>query len=79
MLLLHGYPPAAFANIFHCRQFVFTDVGMVDAGSTAEAAFFLIAAGIAQMSRFIGYGTTIFTCIGHRDPPFHFVDCNLMK
>ena len=78
MLLLHGYPPAAFADIFHCRQFVFTDMGMVDAGSTAEAAFFLIAAGIAQMSRIIGYGTTIFTCIRHRDSPFSFVNYNLV-
>jgi hypothetical protein len=79
VLLLHGYPPAAFADIFHCRQFVFADMGMVDTGSAAKAACFAIAAGIAQMPRLIGHGTTIFACIGHRDPPFLIVNCNLMK
>jgi hypothetical protein len=79
MLLLHGYPPAAVADIFHGRQFVFADMGMVNTGSATEAAFFLIAAGIAQMPRLIGHGTTIFACIGHRNPPFLIVNCNLMK
>jgi hypothetical protein len=78
VLLLHGYPPAAFADIFHCRQFVFADMGMVDTGSAAKAACFAIAAGIAQMPRLIGYGTTIFTCIRHRDSPFSFVNYNLV-
>jgi hypothetical protein len=47
MFLLHGYPPAALADIFHRSQFIFAYMGMVNAGGSAEAALFFVAAGIA--------------------------------
>jgi hypothetical protein len=31
----------------------------------AEAAFGFIAAGIAQMARFVGYCSAIFACVSH--------------
>jgi hypothetical protein len=47
MLRLHGHPPAALADVFHCCQFILANMGMVDTGRSAEAAIFLVAAGIA--------------------------------
>jgi hypothetical protein len=47
MLFFHSHASAAAANIFHCRQFVFTNMGVIRTGSAAEAAFGFIAARIA--------------------------------
>jgi hypothetical protein len=47
MFLLHGNPAASTADIFHSRQLILAYMGMVNIGSTAEAALFRVAAGIA--------------------------------
>jgi len=76
MFRLHCYPTAAPADIFHCCQFILAYVGVVDAGGAAEAALFRIAAGVAQMPRFVGYRAAIFTSIDHGDSPLRLVICN---
>jgi hypothetical protein len=61
MGFLHAHPTAAVADELHCRQLVLADMLGLHLWCTAETAFFLVVAGIAQMSRCIGYGTAVFT------------------
>jgi len=60
MILFHGHPAAATANKFHRCQFILAYMGLINTRGTAEAAFFFITAGIAQMSRFIGNRAAVF-------------------
>jgi hypothetical protein len=65
MLLFHSYASTTAAHKLHLRQFIFTKVGMIRLSRPAEAAFGFIAAGIAQMARFVGYCSAIFACVSH--------------
>jgi hypothetical protein len=69
VVFFHGHPAAAAANKFHGSQFILAYMGMINTRGTAEAAIFFIAAGIAQMPRFIGNRAAAFTCISHTDSP----------
>jgi hypothetical protein len=72
MARLHGHPPAAVANILHGCQFVLADVLGIHGECSAEAALSLVAAGIAEVSGFIGHRTTGFAGICHNHPPSFF-------
>jgi hypothetical protein len=70
MVFFHGHPATATANKFHRGQFILAYMGLINTRGTAEAAFFIITARIAQMPRFLGYCTAAFTCIRHIESPF---------
>jgi hypothetical protein len=71
VFFFHGHPAASLAYILHGSQFIFTHVFGINLGSTAKAAIFRIAAGIAQMTGCIRHRTAIFTGISHNImPPF---------
>jgi hypothetical protein len=69
MLLFHGDAPAAVTDKFHRRQLILAYMSGIHFRGTAETAFGLVSAGVAQMPRIVGYGTAIFTRIGHDLPP----------
>jgi len=69
MVLFHGHPAAAPANKFHGCQFILAYMGLINARSPTETAFFFITAGIAQMPRFIGNRAAAFACVSHIDSP----------
>ncbi len=75
MVLLHSRPAAAITNKFHCCQFIFANMFRIHLRGTAETAILFVAAGIAQMPRFICYCATAFACVSHIVSPFLKVSC----
>jgi hypothetical protein len=73
---IRGNSPATPANILHGRHFGLAHMSSVDAGGTAETAFFTIIAGLAKVPRRFGQGTASITGIGHGAPPFKKVYLN---
>jgi hypothetical protein len=69
MALFYSHPATAIANKFHRGQFILAYMGLINTRGTAEAAFFGIAARIAQMPRLFGHRTAAFTCICHIESP----------
>jgi hypothetical protein len=70
MVLFHGHSATATTDKFHRRQFILANMGLINTRSTAEAAFFFITAGIAQMPRRIGNRAAVFACICHIESPY---------
>ena len=69
MALFHGHAAAALTDIFHGAQFIFAHMPGCHTGSSTKTAIGRISAGIAQMSRFVCYCTTILTSMCHCSPP----------
>jgi hypothetical protein len=69
MAFLHRHPPAPVTDVFHRRKLVLAYMSRRGLGSSAKAAFLLVTAGIAQMTRIICNRTARFTCMSHVVPP----------
>jgi hypothetical protein len=69
VVFFHGHPAAAITDKFHCCQFIFADMFLINTRGTAETALFFITAGIAQMSRLVCNCPAAFTRVGHNYTP----------